>query len=315
MSGRGLHHVEVWVPDLGRAVTSWGWLLGALGYEPYQDWPDGRSWRAGDHYIVVEQSPDLSAADHDRCRPGLNHLAFHAGTPKEVDALAADAADHGWRLLFADRHPHAGGPDHYAAYLEDGDGFEVELVAAAPVLATPPGPAVPAPRLETQRLALAALAVPDAEEMIGVLGDPGLYRFTGGEPPTPDGLRDRYRRLVVGHSDDGGQRWFNWVVRDHSGAAVGTLQATVDNSGRAEVAWITRRADWGKGYASEAAGAVVGWLKTTGVRSVVAHIHPDHLASAAVAERIGLRPTGAFHDGERLWCWSPPGSASPGDDA
>ncbi|EQD64343.1 Glyoxalase, partial [mine drainage metagenome] len=31
--------------------------------------------------------------------------------------------------LFEDRHPHAGGPNHYAAYLENDDGFEVELVA------------------------------------------------------------------------------------------------------------------------------------------------------------------------------------------
>ena len=29
-----------------------------------------------------------------------------------------------------DRHPHAGGPEHYAAYLENGDGFEVDLVAS-----------------------------------------------------------------------------------------------------------------------------------------------------------------------------------------
>jgi hypothetical protein len=34
--------------------------------------------------------------------------------------------------MFADAHPHAGGPNHYAAYLENPDGFEVELVAAAP---------------------------------------------------------------------------------------------------------------------------------------------------------------------------------------
>lgn len=27
------------------------------------------------------------------------------------------------------QHPHAGGPDHYAAFLESEDGFEVELVA------------------------------------------------------------------------------------------------------------------------------------------------------------------------------------------
>jgi hypothetical protein len=31
--------------------------------------------------------------------------------------------------MFPDRHPHAGGERHYAAYLEDMDGFEVELVA------------------------------------------------------------------------------------------------------------------------------------------------------------------------------------------
>ena len=30
------------------------------------------------------------------------------------------------------RHPHAGGPDHYAAYLASTDNYEVELVAAEP---------------------------------------------------------------------------------------------------------------------------------------------------------------------------------------
>ncbi len=63
-------------------------------------------------------------------RPGLNHLAFHAGAAAEVDALAREAPAHGWAPLFADRHPHAGGPDHYAAYLTNTDGFEAELVAA-----------------------------------------------------------------------------------------------------------------------------------------------------------------------------------------
>jgi hypothetical protein len=48
-----------------------------------------------------------------------------------VDELVTVAAGYGWSLLFADRHPYAGGPDHYAAYLVDVDGFEVELVAGA----------------------------------------------------------------------------------------------------------------------------------------------------------------------------------------
>ncbi|QSB13219.1 VOC family protein [Natronosporangium hydrolyticum] len=126
-----LHHVEVWVPDLARASHSWGWLLGRLGYVPFQSWSGGRSWRLAGTYLVFEQSPDLAAEAHDRRRPGLNHLAFHVATAAMVDELVTEAAGYGWSLLFADRHPYAGGPAHYAAYLVDADGFEVELVASA----------------------------------------------------------------------------------------------------------------------------------------------------------------------------------------
>ena len=129
MSLVSLHHVELWVPDLGRAVASWGWLLGELGYEQYQDWQDGRSWRAGVTYIVVEQSPAMTASEHERCRPGLNHLAFDVPSRDRVEELAKAGPEHGWQLMFADRHPYAGGPDYYAAYLENDDGYEVELVA------------------------------------------------------------------------------------------------------------------------------------------------------------------------------------------
>jgi catechol 2,3-dioxygenase-like lactoylglutathione lyase family enzyme len=117
-----LHHVELWVPSLDRAERSWGWLLTTLGYTEHQRWDAGT-------YVVVEQSSALAADTHDRLAPGLNHLAFHGGTRDEVDRLVEAAPEHGWALLFPDRHPHAGGPDHYAAYLENGDGYEVEVVA------------------------------------------------------------------------------------------------------------------------------------------------------------------------------------------
>ncbi|MEU7951504.1 VOC family protein [Micromonospora chalcea] len=125
----GLHHVEVWVPDLAAASRSWGWLLGELGWTLYQDWPAGRSWRLGATYIVLEESPALTGRTHDRRAPGLNHMAFHAGPPAAVERLVTAAGEYGWTLLFPDRHPYAGGPDSYAAYLTDGQGYEVELVA------------------------------------------------------------------------------------------------------------------------------------------------------------------------------------------
>ena len=129
-----LHHVEIWVPDLARATQRWGWLLGELGWAPYQEWERGRSWRdpATGAYVVLEQSSAVPAdAVHDRLLPGVNHLAFSAPGREVVDGLVERSGAHGWALLFGDRHPYAGGAEHYAAYLEDDDGYEVEVVAAA----------------------------------------------------------------------------------------------------------------------------------------------------------------------------------------
>lgn len=92
----------------------------------------GRSWARGGTYLVLEAGPDRRPSPHDRLRPGLNHLAFVAGTRADLDALVEDAPGHGWSLMFADRHPFAGGAQHCAAYLENAAGFEVELVADAP---------------------------------------------------------------------------------------------------------------------------------------------------------------------------------------
>jgi catechol 2,3-dioxygenase-like lactoylglutathione lyase family enzyme len=124
-----LHHVELWVADIEAAKREWGWLLGRLGYQLGDDWGHGQAWELGALYIVLECGPDVADGGHERRRPGLNHLAFHAGSRDEVENLVEDCANHGWTLMFADRHPFAGGPDHYAAYLENPEGFEVELVA------------------------------------------------------------------------------------------------------------------------------------------------------------------------------------------
>ncbi|WP_410654856.1 GNAT family N-acetyltransferase [Amycolatopsis sp. lyj-112] len=123
------HHIELWVPDLARAEQSWGWLLGELGWREFQRWPAGVSWKLGATYLVVERSPALSGETHERTSPGLNHLALHVGTRERVNELASKAVEHGWSPMFAEKFPYAGGDHHYAAYLENADGFEVELVA------------------------------------------------------------------------------------------------------------------------------------------------------------------------------------------
>ncbi|GAA1662272.1 hypothetical protein GCM10010977_00360 [Citricoccus zhacaiensis] len=124
-----LHHVEIWVEDLEAARSSLGWLFQELGYAVSGEWSEGTSYQGAGEYLVLESGLHVRAGSHDRLRPGLNHVAFHAGSRAEVDALTEAAQSRGFTLMFTDRHPFAGGRNHYAAYLEAPNGFEVELVA------------------------------------------------------------------------------------------------------------------------------------------------------------------------------------------
>ena len=125
-----IHHIELYVADLKKSMDFWGWFLEKLGYEPFQAWEGGHSWRLGHGYIVFVQTEErFLDIPYHRCRVGLNHLAFHAESREQVDEMAALLKKKGFPILYANRHPYAGGPDHYAVYFEDPDRIKVELVA------------------------------------------------------------------------------------------------------------------------------------------------------------------------------------------
>ncbi|WP_443063573.1 GNAT family N-acetyltransferase [Streptomyces sp. NBC_00663] len=157
--------------------------------------------------------------------------------------------------------------------------------------------------IRTARLDLVPLAVEHAAEMSGVLADPALHTYIGGEPLSPEALRARYERLTAG-SPDPAVSWHNWVLRLRTAdCLIGTVQATVTPARRAaEIAWITGTPWQGQGLATEAARALTTWLVRHYIRTVTAHIHPTHLASAAVARAAGLSPTEETDDeGETVW--------------
>jgi RimJ/RimL family protein N-acetyltransferase len=155
-----------------------------------------------------------------------------------------------------------------------------------------------ATRFETERLAMLPLETRYAEEMAGVLAAPEIYAFTGGEPPTVEALASRYERQTKG-PDRPGEYWLNWVLQQNE-TLVGYVQATVTDD-EAEIAWVIGTAWQGRGYAKEAAVGLVTWLEAHGARRIVATIHPDHAASAAVSAAAGLTRTEVMQDGEYRW--------------
>jgi len=77
MTPGGLHHVELWVPDLTRARQEWGWLLGELGYENirFEGFPPLRIsdmvWRGGARW---DPNPDSSITVTYGHQDGFNSL-------------------------------------------------------------------------------------------------------------------------------------------------------------------------------------------------------------------------------------------------
>ncbi|MDR7238181.1 VOC family protein [Neobacillus drentensis] len=125
-----LHHLEIYVSNLSKSSEFWGWLLGELGYAPYQKWDSGVSWKHDETYLVFVQAEErFLDIPYHRSRVGLNHLAFHAKSRKQVDKITTQLREKGINILYQEKHPFAGGDSHYAVFFEDPDRIKVEIVA------------------------------------------------------------------------------------------------------------------------------------------------------------------------------------------
>jgi len=138
ISGNGVQNDRLWSEEYHKNQTEIGERLPEIPCAsnvevnrlPYQNWAEGQSWRKGETYIVLVQTEQgFVEAGYHRKRTGLNHVAFHARSRHQVDELTTLLRDKGVLILYEDRHPHAGGPDHYAVFFEDPNRIKVEVVA------------------------------------------------------------------------------------------------------------------------------------------------------------------------------------------
>ncbi|MGY4531117.1 catechol 2,3-dioxygenase-like lactoylglutathione lyase family enzyme [Pseudomonas sp. TE3786] len=125
-----LHHIEIYVSDLERALAFWTPFMQLLGYEQER-------WSGGMNYINDKQAyfcflpapQEHLAAGYHRKRVGLNHLAFLGRSRAHVDEIAAWVKANGYTSLYENEYPFAGGENYYALFCEDPDRIKVEVLA------------------------------------------------------------------------------------------------------------------------------------------------------------------------------------------
>ena len=145
--------------------------------------------------------------------------------------------------------------------------------------------------LETDRLLLRWLTVDDAEFIMGLLNEPSWIRFIGDRGVrTLDDARayiengpvDMYHRLGFG---------LYMVERKEDGAPLG-MCGLIKRKGLddVDIGFAYRPAYWSKGYAFEAAAAVLQYAKNNlGLRRIVAITDPENASSRKLLEKLGLK--------------------------
>ena len=85
-----------------------------------------------------------------------------------------------------------------------------------------------------------------------------------------------------------------WAVEPDSGPVAGTilLKPLPNGVGEVEVGWHLHPDSWGRGYATEAARAVIARGFAAGLPEVYAVVRPGNAASVAVCTRLGMTPLG-----------------------
>jgi RimJ/RimL family protein N-acetyltransferase len=156
-------------------------------------------------------------------------------------------------------------------------------------------------RLDTDRLSLEPVRLADAEDMFEIMRDPAIGALMGEPPPESVAvMRERIEEWIRGPGPQKDERWLNWLARTHEGSSVAHLAATVQGSS-AWLAWVVAVKTQRRGFATEAARAIMGYLSKSGVGAFAASIPEGHAASEGVARNLGLAMTDEVVGGERVW--------------
>lgn len=142
--------------------------------------------------------------------------------------------------------------------------------------------------IETERLRLRAVAWDDLEELVRLHDDPLIARYMG--------VRDRdwYEWRIGASLEEWAERGHGFVsILDSTGSRFlgRTGLKYWPEFGETELGWVLRPEARGKGFATEAAGAVLRWgFEQFDFPYVTAMIRHGNAASIAVAERLGMEP-------------------------
>ncbi|HEY0124889.1 MAG TPA: GNAT family protein [Rhizobium sp.] len=159
------------------------------------------------------------------------------------------------------------------------------------------------PFASTERLILRSFVPEDFEAYSAYRSLPAVYRYLYGDPPWAHAMRERFDAGLNTRLSEDGDILRCAVVRREDQALLGQVSLKLASKAalQAEVGYIFNPAYAGKGYATEAARAIIDLgFSTFGFHRVFARLDAQNTASVGVVERLGLRREAHLIENDRF---------------
>jgi len=141
--------------------------------------------------------------------------------------------------------------------------------------------------ITTERLILRRFTQADEPAYADMITNPKFYQYLGTGTPIP---REAVGKWIDSHESSWGHGLGSYaVIEKESDKLIGHCGVRGLPCGRKEILYAYDETAWGKGYATEAAKAV---LQAHRHRPLIAISYPENPASIAVIKKLGFRHTG-----------------------
>lgn len=154
-------------------------------------------------------------------------------------------------------------------------------------------------RIESERLILREFREADWPDMLAYWSDPRYQRYYPDTEHVERTVRDLVGRLVAAQAEQPRRTWQLAITSQAGACLIGNCGIRVNDPERREanVGYELDPRHWGRGYATEAARAILSFgFDALGLHRVWAECVADNAASARVLEKLGMRREAHFRE-------------------
>lgn len=154
-------------------------------------------------------------------------------------------------------------------------------------------------QLETARLILREFRAEDWPDVLAYWNDPLYQRYNPDLPDRAGFVRDLVAMFVSSQAEEPRRKWQLAAVRKADGRLIGNCGIRVNDPalGEANIGYEFNPRDWGNGYATEAATAIVRFgFEELCLHRIWAECVADNTGSSHVLEKLGLRREAHFRE-------------------